>query len=139
MKKLLLIILIVVVVVGLYYYLTSFSVPRHIQVLKATCDLSIPQDAELVHFQDNDNTFGGDFYVEIILKLEDDSLAELINEAKEKGYKELPIKNLLGGFIYDNYSQSDKGLYKIDQDDYTEKTILINETRNQLVVQVINL
>lgn len=127
------------VIAGVYFYLTTFSVPHHIQVLKATCDLSIPRDAELIHFQEDDNSFGGDFYVEMILKLEDETVAELMNEAKEKGYKELPIENLLGGFIYENYSQSDKGLFKEVRNDNKEKTILINETQGKLIVQIMNL
>jgi hypothetical protein len=113
--------------------------PRYMQVLKATCDLSVPRDVELIHFKEDDYSFSGDFYVEMILKLDDKTLTELMREAKEKGYEKLPIDNLLGGFIYENVSLSDKGLFKVVQKNNKEKTILINQTQGRLIVQVISL
>ncbi|MGJ3234661.1 hypothetical protein [Marivirga sp.] len=139
MKKIIWIILIVVVIVSLYFYLTHFSLPRYMQFLKATCDLSVPRNVELIHFQEDDYPISGDYYVELILKLDDKALANLTNEAKEKGYEKLPIENLLGGFIYENYSLSDKGLFKVVQKNNNEKTILINQTQGKLIIQVISL
>lgn len=111
-----------------------------LKIARYTSGLDIPDEVEIVFFERNDQTFGGDFSDQIVIQLSEVQTKDIQQEWEERGYEKESLARALSfasggsGVIAENTHPSDEGLYRrIDRTSY-EATIILNTTSKQLII-----
>ena len=142
MKKMYFVGLLIVVIVCLIVFYKDYLPPlTPIKLARITTKFKISNEASVIHFDSKTVSFDGDFYTELVLKLNKKDQITIITECLKREFKKLPIYNRPNGlFEKDNLSSSDKGFYKsMKKENGYEEVVVFNETKGQLVMFVLQL
>lgn len=87
------------------------------KVARLVSHLSIPNNAVIIEFQDQWNEFNGDGFSFIVLQLSDEAFRGLYQEAKDKGYKKLPVIEDIYGPLKEMSEETTEGIYIVNIDE----------------------
>jgi hypothetical protein len=115
MRRKIVVVVVSVAVVGALYFFNADHLPPRtpVKVARVVSGLAIPSSARVLAYESEWQSFNGDGFTQVKLKLTPGEFARLAREAPRAGYKSLPATPAADARVYSHTSKNTRGWYRI--------------------------